>query len=54
MKNITRQMLKDLIQENAVSFKENTAKNLYGKVQTKLNEQYKKMSQNIFKRDQTK
>lgn len=47
--NQTRQMLKDMINENAVAFKENTAKNLYLKVQTKLDEQYKKVSKNIFK-----
>lgn len=51
MKNQTRQMLKDIIQENAVSFKENTAKALYSKVSKKLDEQYKAISKNIFKSD---
>jgi hypothetical protein len=47
--NQTRQMIKDMIQENAVAFKESTSKNLYFKVQNKLEEQYKKVSKNIFK-----
>jgi hypothetical protein len=51
MKNKVRQMIKDVIQENAVSFKENTAKELYCKVSEKLNEQYKAVSKNIFKSD---
>lgn len=49
MKNQTRQMIKDVIQENAVSFKENTAKTLYSKVSKKLEEQYIAVSKNVFK-----
>lgn len=49
MKNTTRQIIKDVIQENAVSFKENTAKALYCKISKKLDEQYKLVSQNLFK-----
>lgn len=49
MKNKTRQMIKDVIQENAVSFKQNTAKALYCKISKKLDEQYKLVSQNLLK-----
>jgi len=49
MKNRTRQMIKDVIQENAVAFKESTAKALYCKIAKRLDEQYKAISQNVFK-----
>lgn len=49
MKNRTRQMLKDVIQENAVAFRENTAKALYCKISKRLDEQYKAISQHVFK-----
>lgn len=49
MKNTTRQMIKDVIQENAVSFKDNTSKVLFCKISKKLEEQYKEVSKNIFK-----
>ena len=49
MKNRTRQMIKDVIQENAVAFKDSTAKALYCKISKRLDEQYKAISQNIFK-----
>lgn len=48
--NQTRQMFKDMISENAVAFKQNTEKNLYLKVQSRLQEEYKKVSKNIFKK----
>jgi len=47
MKNDIREMLKNVIQENAVSFKENTAKVLYAKVGTKLEEKYKTVAKTI-------
>ena len=40
MKNNIRAMVKDVIEENAVSFKAQTTKVLYGKVGKKLQEQY--------------
>jgi len=49
MKNHTRQMVKEIIQENAVGVKDSAAKLLYCKVAKKLEEQYKAVSQNIFK-----
>jgi hypothetical protein len=48
MKNQTRQMIKDVIEENAVAFKKDAAKTLYTKVQNKLQEQYKAISKSIF------
>lgn len=48
MKNQTRQMIKDVLQENAVAFKENAAKVLYSKVSEKLDDQYKAVAKNIF------
>lgn len=47
MKNNIRQMIKNVIQENAVSFKEQTGKVLLSKVGQKLNEQYKIVAQNV-------
>jgi hypothetical protein len=47
MKNNIKQMLKNVIEENAVSFKEQTAKVLYGKVGSRLQEQYKSVAKNI-------
>jgi hypothetical protein len=47
MKNDIREMLKNVIQENAISFKENTAKVLYAKVGTKLEEKYKALAKTI-------
>lgn len=48
MKNQTRQMIKDVIQENAVSFKDSASKVLYTKVKDRLNEQYKTVARSIF------
>lgn len=47
MKNNIRQMLKNVVEENAVSFKEQTAKVLYGKVGSRLQEQYKTVAKQI-------
>lgn len=47
MKNNIREMLKNVIQENAVSFKENTGKLLYAKVGQKLEEKYKAVAKTI-------
>jgi hypothetical protein len=49
MKNQTRQIIKNVIEENAVAFKENTAKLMYSKVKDRLEEEYKTVSQNILK-----
>ena len=53
MKNQTRQMIKDVIEENAVAFKKDAAKTLYTKVQNKLQEQYKAISKSIFTKQTT-
>ena len=47
MKNNIREMLKSVVEENAVSFKENTANALYTKVANKLQEQYKNVAKTI-------
>ena len=47
MKNNIRQMVKQVIEENAVNFKENTSKVLYGKVAQRLQEQYKTVAKTI-------
>jgi hypothetical protein len=47
MKNEIRELVKNAIQENAVSFKENTSKVLYAKIGSKLEEQYKTVAKNI-------
>jgi len=44
----TRQIIKDVIEENAVECKKNTTKALYEKVGTKLQEKYVEISKNIF------
>lgn len=50
MKNNVRQMIKNIVEENAVGFKESTTKTLYGKVSSRLNEQYKSVAKEIFKK----
>jgi hypothetical protein len=47
MKNEIREILKNAINENAVSFKENTSKVLYSKIGSKLEEQYKTVAKTI-------
>lgn len=47
MKNNIREMLKNVVEENAVSFKENAANALYVKVADKLQEQYKTVAKSI-------
>ncbi len=49
MKNNVREMIKSVVEENAVSFKENTSKTLYTKVANRLQEQYKKVAQNFMR-----
>lgn len=49
MKNNVREMIKSVIEENAVNFKENTSKTLYTKVADRLQEQYKKVSQTLLR-----
>lgn len=48
MKNNIRQMIKNVIEENAVTFKEQTGKVLYTKVGQKLQEQYKTVAKQVF------
>ena len=47
MKNNVRQLIKTVIEENAVAFKDQTAKVLYGKIGMRLQEQYKLVAKNI-------
>lgn len=46
-KNV-KELVKNVIEENAVAFKENLNRTLYGKVGQKLQEKYVELSQNIF------
>jgi hypothetical protein len=48
MKNSTRQMIKDVLNENAVAFKANAEKALFCKVSKKLDEAYKQVAKNVF------
>lgn len=47
MKNKVREMIKSVVEENAVAFKESTAKALYSKVGNRLQEQYKTVAKNL-------
>ena len=47
MKNNIREMIKNVVEENAVAFKDSTNKAIYTKVATKLQEQYKTVAQNL-------
>lgn len=49
MKENIREMIKSVIEENAVSFKDNATKTLYGKVASKLEEEYKNVAKKIMK-----
>jgi hypothetical protein len=49
MKNQTRQIIKNAIEENAVAFKENAAKIIYSKVGKRLADQYKVVAQNLLR-----
>ena len=42
-------MLKNIVEENAVAFKEQTGKVLFGKTAQRLEEQYKNVAQSILK-----
>lgn len=46
-KNV-KELVKNVIEENAVAFKQNLNRTLYGKVGQKLQEKYVELSQNIF------
>ena len=48
MKNEIREMLKNAIQENAVSFKDNTSKVIYSKIAGRLEEAYKTTAKKLF------
>ena len=47
MKNNFRKLIKTVIEENSVAFKDQTAKVLYGKIGMRLQEQYKLVAKNI-------
>ena len=49
MKNNIREMIKNMVEENAVAFKDSTNKAIYTKVATKLQEQYKTVAQNLLR-----
>lgn len=49
MKNDIRHMIKTAIEEDALNFKEHTSKILFEKVGKKLDEQYKVVSNKVFK-----
>ena len=42
-------MLKNIVEENAVAFKEQTSKVLFGKTAQRLEEQYKNVAKSILK-----
>ena len=42
-------MLKNIVEENAVAFKQQTGKVLFGKAAQRLEEQYKNVAQSILK-----
>ena len=48
MKNTVREMIKNVIEENAVSFKETTSRVLLNKVGNVLSEKYVEISQKLF------
>lgn len=48
MKNQLKQMIKSVLDENAVGFKDSTSNVLYQKVSKKLEDQYKKQAKKIF------
>lgn len=54
MKNEIRDMLKNIIQENAVDFKESTSNVLYGKIANRLQEEYKNTAKKFFNINETK
>jgi hypothetical protein len=49
MKNQTRQIIKNAIEENAVAFKENASKIMYSKVGKRLEDQYKEVAQKLLR-----
>ena len=51
MKNTVREMIKNIIEENAVSFKETTSRVLLNKVGNSLSEKYVEISQQLFTED---
>jgi hypothetical protein len=52
LKNQTRQIIKNVIEENAVAFKDNASKLIYSKVGQKLQDQYKIVAQNLMRPNQ--
>tara|TARA_R110000868_G_scaffold139430_7_gene354236 strand:+ start:437 stop:595 length:159 start_codon:yes stop_codon:yes gene_type:complete len=52
LKNQTRQIIKNVIEENAVAFKDNASKLIYSKVGKKLQDQYKTVAQNLMRPNQ--
>lgn len=53
MKNEIRDMLKNIIQENALDFKQSTSNVLYGKIANRLQEQYKETAKKFFNINKT-
>lgn len=47
MKNEVREIIKNVIEENAVAFKENAGKLLYAKIGDRLGERYKEVAKTI-------
>lgn len=48
MKPQIQELIKNMIDENAVAFKETASKLLYAKVATKIEEQYKETAKKVF------
>ena len=49
MKNDLREMLKNVVEENAVGFKNSTAKALYSKIANRLDEEYKNVAKTLMR-----
>lgn len=53
MNDKVKNMIKSVVEENAVEFKQSTAKALYEKIGNRLGEQYKTVSRDLFKKKVT-
>jgi hypothetical protein len=49
MKNKVREMIKNVVEENAVAFKQSTSNTLYTKVAKRLQEEYKNVAKNLMR-----
>ena len=54
MNQQVNEMIKNMIDENVVAFKENTAKVLYEKTGKKIESAYQTVAQNLLKQNQSK